>query len=808
MGMPNRDGHGAIDERSARQTGSAAVGSDTIRDQATVTHKGAASAESSAEALPVGDVAVARDLGSASAERFRILRPHARGGLGQIFVARDEQLGREVALKEIQGGLADDAASRNRFLLEAEVTGNLEHPGFVPVYALGRYQDGRPYYAMRLIRGESLKEAITGLHADGRRSSLGVDNRAVRPLVTRLVDVCNAMAYAHSRGVIHRDLKPANILLGPYGETVVVDWGLAKVLTRRESQGAAAGASEPSVEDTLSLSRQTTLNEAAASTLASVEEMTRGEALSDVTATDSGTASSSSASTRHDAEPMATPPSSDVSAWLPQSGSSEGHTLPGRAVGTPAYMSPEQAAGALERLGPASDVYSLGATLYCILTGRPPFGESGDVPTVLGQVQSGRFTPPREIAPAMSKPLEAICLKAMARDPGDRYPTMDALAEDLESYLADEPVAAYREGLPSRLARWTRRHKSWALALGAAMLVTLSVVGIAAEGFRRTAGRERMAREDGLRIAAKFAARTVAAEIDRRWRILEDEVDDPSFLALMRRAPALPANSPERIALQQWIETHFNAHQRSASAANWFITDTAGIQIARAPLVARSIGVNYAFRDYFSGLGRDLPEGSRPAPTGHPHRSIVFHSRNTGRAIVVFSMPIRDVLADAAQADSEEGPILGVIGMAVDVGRFAVLQLDVGDDQVAVLADLRPDDSNRQGLILHHPGLELTDTQQRMAYLSPQRLRLLDDLRQSALSRYRAKTSSTVGSAGRGSAHLPNSFARDYHDPVGGAYSGEWLAAFEPVVIEGRPDLIDDTGWLVIVQERAGEAAK
>ncbi len=170
-------------------------------------------------------------VGTATSEgqRYRILRPHARGGLGAVFVALDTELNREVALKQILDHHADDPVSRQRFLIEAEVTGGLEHPGIVPVYGLGTYADGRPYYAMRFIKGESLKEAIERFHADaslarepGRRSL------ELRKLLRRFIDVCNAIDYAHSRGVLHRDIKPGNIIVGQHGETLVVDWGLAK----------------------------------------------------------------------------------------------------------------------------------------------------------------------------------------------------------------------------------------------------------------------------------------------------------------------------------------------------------------------------------------------------------------------------------------------------------------------------------------------------------------------------------------------------------------------------------------------------
>jgi serine/threonine-protein kinase len=157
--------------------------------------------------------------------RFRILRPHAKGGLGQVSVALDQELNREVALEEIQPRHADDQFSRERFVLEAEITGGLEHPGIVPVYALGQASDGRPFYAMRFVKGASLKEAIVHFHSpeNQNRNDPGARQLELRRLLGRFIDVCNAMEYAHSRGVLHRDLKPGNIMVGKYGETLVVD---------------------------------------------------------------------------------------------------------------------------------------------------------------------------------------------------------------------------------------------------------------------------------------------------------------------------------------------------------------------------------------------------------------------------------------------------------------------------------------------------------------------------------------------------------------------------------------------------------
>jgi serine/threonine protein kinase len=390
----------------------------------------------------VSDATATMSIGCATSDgrRFRLLRPHARGGLGEVFVALDAELNREVALKQILDRHADDPTSRTRFVLEAEITGGLEHPGIVPVYGLGSYGDGRPYYAMRLIRGDSLKDAIAAFHGDGSLTAdPGRRSLALRKLLRRFVDVCNAIEYAHTRGVIHRDIKPANVIVGRHGETLVVDWGLAKAVGR-----AVPGAA--SAERTL----------------------------------------------------------------MPSSASGSAETLPGSAMGTPSYMSPEQATGDLEHLGPRSDVYSLGATLYCLLTGRAAF-QGEDPGAILRAVQAGDFPTPRSIEPAIDRPLEAVCLRAMALKAGDRYATPRALADDIERWQADEPVTAWREPFSHRAGRWARRNRSRLMAASAAAL--MAMVGLAAVLAVQTRANARLRRANLAQVIANAMVTRANADL-------------------------------------------------------------------------------------------------------------------------------------------------------------------------------------------------------------------------------------------------------------------------------------------------------
>jgi serine/threonine-protein kinase len=343
-------------------------------------------------------------------DRYTLTRMHAKGGIGQVWLARDSALDREVALKEVRPEQAANARVLARFLQEARITGRLDHPGVVPIYEVARGDDpaARPYYTMRFIRGRTLKEAVADYHR------LRAERRARRTgllaLVQAFLGVCNTVAYAHSRGVIHRDLKGQNIVLGDFGEVVLLDWGLAKLIDRPDAPDADGD------------------------------------------------------------DPAAT------AAW-PASGTGEGMTVAGQALGTPAYMAPEQAEGRLDRIGRRTDIYGLGAILYEILAGRPPFdGESTQ--DVLRKVCEVPPEPPRRVNKKAPRPLEAICLKAMAKDPDHRYASAAEVAGDIQHWLADEPVSAWREPWATRARRWVSRNRTLVISGAAALVVAVAALSV------------------------------------------------------------------------------------------------------------------------------------------------------------------------------------------------------------------------------------------------------------------------------------------------------------------------------------------
>jgi serine/threonine protein kinase len=316
--------------------------------------------------------------------RYSLKQLHAIGGIGQVWLAHDSDLDRDVALKELRPEQVNHPTALRRFLDEARITGQLDHPGAVPVYELiQRTPEHSPFYTMRFIKGQTLAEAARAYHR--KRSESQADPLEFVTLLNAFVAVCNTVAYAHSRGIVHRDLKGQNIILGDFGEVVLLDWGLAKVL------GQSEGETDPLLDP------QAAINDS-------------------------------------------------------------GRTVGGQVIGTPGYMAPEQAAGRPDLVDFRSDVYGLGAILYELLTGRPPF-EGPDLPEVLRMVREDDPLPPRRLNREVSPALESASLRALAKDPARRHASASHLAaevqywQDLQRRRAEEALKRANEELTSSNAQ-------------------------------------------------------------------------------------------------------------------------------------------------------------------------------------------------------------------------------------------------------------------------------------------------------------------------------------------------------------------
>jgi Protein kinase domain len=342
-------------------------------------HHRAHSAASST--VPRGEIP---PLGERTNERYELIGEHGRGGIGRVLRARDTDLGREVAVKEL---LVTGHQSEQRFVREAVLTARLQHPGIVPVHDVGRWPNGTPFYTMKLIQGATLRANIEQRQTLAERLQL----------IPAVIAIADAVAHAHERGVIHRDLKPSNVIIGDLGETVVIDWGLAKELHQTDP---SENSPHPYREDA-------------------------------------------------------------------------GATRTGAVLGTLGYMSPEQASsGSVDR---STDIYSVGAVLYAVATGRPPFAGLGSEDLLL-TVRTSRPAAATHVEPSLPADLNAIIERAMAHDPKDRYSSMRQLGDDLRRYQSGQLVRAFDYTFGSLLRRWIRRHRL-VLTLFSAMALVATAGG-------------------------------------------------------------------------------------------------------------------------------------------------------------------------------------------------------------------------------------------------------------------------------------------------------------------------------------------
>lgn len=387
--------------------------------------------------LDIPDMAVEQEAKDENTWKYSIVDEIGRGGIGRVLVAFDNKFGRDIALKEL---IQTDKPGQNkikpldklkadeiRFLREAKVTGQLEHPGIVPVYEIGRKPDGNHYYTMKLVRGMTLAKAIRDAETLEKRLRL----------LPHFRDICNAIAYSHSRGVIHRDLKPENIMIGEFGETVVLDWGLAKVRGEDDE-------SESTLQEELNI-----LN---------IENI--------------------------------------------------GNTTKGKAIGTPAYMPPEQAKGDVEQIDERSDIYSLGAVLYEILTGQPPF-KGRNIKETLEMVQNN---PPVDITILENDAPPDLCAvvsKTLTREKNDRYETALEVAWEIENFMSGGKIRAYEYSSWELFKRFAKKNKSISALLMIFIILVFAGSGVILFAYQRAVENEKIAHLNLSRGYLEYAERLI-----------------------------------------------------------------------------------------------------------------------------------------------------------------------------------------------------------------------------------------------------------------------------------------------------------
>ncbi len=401
-------------------------------------------------------------------ERFVRREEVGRGGMGVVFRIWDQALRRQLAMKVVraredsssEGGEADVASPRrnglhtdarllSRFIHEARLTGQLDHPGVVPLHDVGVDRDGKLFFTMRLVDGRDLGKVIDLALAGAE----GWTEARVLDVIAR---VCETLAYAHSKGVIHRDLKPSNVMVGNFGETYVMDWGLAKLL---ENDGSLDSA-------------DTQQNESS----------------------EGGHAAS-------------------ALRWGPDGEDSRLQTLEGTIVGTPSFMPPEQAEGRVDQLDARSDVYSVGAMLYTLLAGRAPYTDPGSQTTPDRILSAVRRGPPQELTrwrPDSPPELVAICERAMARSRDDRYADMAEMAADLRAFQENRVVRAYRTGAVVEFKKWVARNRGVAASVAGVVVVLVAALVMSLVLLRHVEN-EREAKQTALgRLQSESDAKQVA----------------------------------------------------------------------------------------------------------------------------------------------------------------------------------------------------------------------------------------------------------------------------------------------------------
>lgn len=630
-------------------------------------------------------------------------RFHANGGLSDVYQGTETELSREVAVKVLR---VDRETESNRidFRREAEIIGRLNHPGIVSILGFGETIEGRPFYTMPFFGKGNLSVSVNEYHLENP-SKLQPKSQEFRQLLGRLISACKTVAYAHSRGIVHRDLKTENIMLGSFGETLVIDWGCAAKFSRDERFKASG-------EKTLQLPKE--LNES----------------------------------------------------------SSNGMTL--------RYASPEQLRGA-ERVGPECDIYSLGAILYRLLTGESPYQRVPDA-QVPKQVLTGTLPAPKKIKAGVPVELNAVCLKAMSKQPEGRYQTALELAEDLERYMSDASVNAHQDSVLELTVRVVRRHQRAA----AVAFISLVALAIALTFLSATQSvlrkRADTAASDRLKLAATLAATAGSAEIDRRWRILEAEALNPALIQALIKCDTDRDDKSAWEAVQNILDRKSNQYERidGLHHESLFVISSHGTQVARTPYSTQSVGEDFSFRDYFHGLGREVSPDEPTKISDQPVLSIVYVSTVGGLVKTAFSVPVKTI------QDGRER-VIGRLCMSVPINQLQIFR-DLG--KLSIETALVETRDYARGLIIDSPRLSLPEFPSNSHQDPKEIIGKLPRVPESMLAESPEPVADSAPQA---------RFSKKLSVPALGLVDGE--VAYVPIHVPNRAGKSLDTGWFVLLFE-------
>ena len=443
-----------------------------------------------------------------------LVKLHARGAVGEVFVAYEEQLSREVAIKRIRPELPYSEKRVQRFIREAEITAKLQHPGIVPIYKLD-LAGSSPNYTMPLVSGSTLSDLIENTHSElGTRSNRQAWMKKLRPLLTHFIAVCNAIDYAHSQRVLHRDLKPSNIIVGTQGQTLVLDWGCAKNIGDPKT-GKDYVEKAPTNDGESSQAEAESQAESKARAAAKAEAEAQAEVLANVFGT-----IEEFGSREEVGDGLVSP---DI-------------TVSGSVMGTIEYMSPEQAAGDASRVGPATDIFGLGATLFSLVTNDVALElfEGDGIKSAIDRIKKGDFRRVTDVDSRVPLPLAAICQRAMAFEPEQRYRSAGELGREVDAFLAGEVVSAYQEPFADRVRRFVKRHQAFASALVATMLAGFISLLVVALMINQQRGKLTLKNEELASLNDRLASLNtrLASSVSTEQRLLGAAVDREAAMNL------------------------------------------------------------------------------------------------------------------------------------------------------------------------------------------------------------------------------------------------------------------------------------